>query len=42
MILTYGLIGMELYAGEFDPSSQLGQLHNYDDPVKAFLTVQRL
>jgi hypothetical protein len=24
MILTYGLIGMELYAGKFDQSTQLG------------------
>lgn len=38
-ILTFGLIGMELYAGKFDQSTVLGQLHSYDDPFRAWVTV---
>lgn len=39
VIFVYGLIGMELFAGNFDQNTELGQLHSYDDPIKAWITV---
>jgi hypothetical protein len=39
IILNFGLIGMELYAWNFNDDSELGQLHSYNDPMKAWITV---
>ncbi|CAD8106039.1 unnamed protein product [Paramecium primaurelia] len=39
MILTFGLIGMELYAHKFDEYHKNGYMHSFDDPAKAFMTV---
>ena len=39
MILTFGLIGMELFAHKFDEYHKNGYLHSFDDPAKAFMTV---
>lgn len=39
MILTYGLIGMELFGGEFDKFQDEGYLHSFDDPFKAAMTI---
>jgi hypothetical protein len=30
---------MELYSSKFDVNSELGQLHSYNDPMKAWITV---
>ncbi|CAD8187071.1 unnamed protein product [Paramecium octaurelia] len=39
MILTFGLIGMELYGHKFDEYHETGYMHSFDDPIKAFMTV---
>ncbi|CAD8114498.1 unnamed protein product [Paramecium sonneborni] len=39
MIAIYGLIGMELYAGKFDQNDAQGQLHSFDNPLKAGMTI---
>ncbi|CAD8190377.1 unnamed protein product [Paramecium pentaurelia] len=39
MILTFGLIGMELYAHKFDEYHKNGYMHSFDDPGQAFMTV---
>ncbi|CAD8054707.1 unnamed protein product [Paramecium primaurelia] len=39
MITIYGLIGMDLYAGQFDQNEPLGQLHSFDNPLKAGMTI---
>lgn len=39
VILTYGLIGMEIYANKFDETTAPGQLHSYNDPLKSSITV---
>ncbi|CAD8209125.1 unnamed protein product [Paramecium pentaurelia] len=39
VIFLYALVGMEVYAGEFDQNDVLGQLHSYDNVLKSFMTV---
>ncbi|CAD8208793.1 unnamed protein product [Paramecium pentaurelia] len=39
VIFLYALVGMEVYAGEFDQNDLLGQLHSYDNILKSFMTV---
>ncbi|CAD8192000.1 unnamed protein product [Paramecium octaurelia] len=39
MILTFGLIGMELFANKFDDYHKKGYMQSFDDPAKAFMTV---
>ncbi|CAD8125822.1 unnamed protein product [Paramecium sonneborni] len=39
VIFIYALVGMEVYAGEFDQNDVLGQLHSYDNVLKSFMTV---
>ena len=38
-ITVYAFLGMELFAHKFDQSTEEGQLHSFDDPAKAWLTV---
>ncbi|CAD8096268.1 unnamed protein product [Paramecium sonneborni] len=39
VIFMYALVGMEMFAGEFDQTDTLGQLHSYDNIFKAFMTI---
>ncbi|CAD8121632.1 unnamed protein product [Paramecium sonneborni] len=39
VIFVYAMIGMEMYAGYFDQTEALGQLHSYDNIFKAFMTI---
>ncbi|CAD8104211.1 unnamed protein product [Paramecium primaurelia] len=39
VIFVYAMIGMEMYAGYFDQTDALGQLHSYDNIFKAFMTI---
>ncbi|CAD8147067.1 unnamed protein product [Paramecium octaurelia] len=39
VIFMYALVGMEMYAGRFDQTDSLGQLHSYDNIFKAFMTI---
>ncbi|CAK62925.1 unnamed protein product (macronuclear) [Paramecium tetraurelia] len=39
MILTFGLIGMELYGNKLDKYHENGYMHSFDDPIIAFMTV---
>ncbi|CAK63943.1 unnamed protein product (macronuclear) [Paramecium tetraurelia] len=39
VIFVYAMIGMEMYAGYFDQTDALGQLHSYDNILKAFMTI---
>ncbi|CAD8110743.1 unnamed protein product [Paramecium primaurelia] len=39
VIFIYAMIGMEMYAGVFDQTDALGQLHSYDNILKAFMTI---
>ncbi|CAD8091567.1 unnamed protein product [Paramecium primaurelia] len=39
VIFMYALVGMEMYAGEFNQTDSLGQLHSYDNIFKAFMTI---
>ncbi|CAD8122391.1 unnamed protein product [Paramecium sonneborni] len=39
VIFIYAMIGMEMYAGIFDQTDALGQLHSYDNILKAFMTI---
>ncbi|CAK82706.1 unnamed protein product (macronuclear) [Paramecium tetraurelia] len=39
VIFLYALVGMEVYAGRFDQSDVLGQLHSYNNVLKSFMTV---
>lgn len=39
MVLTFGMIGMELYGGKLDSYHDIGYMHSFDDPIKASMTV---
>ncbi|CAD8117020.1 unnamed protein product [Paramecium sonneborni] len=39
MIFTFGLIGMELFANQFNDYHKQGYMQSFDDPAKAFMTV---
>ncbi|CAD8084276.1 unnamed protein product [Paramecium sonneborni] len=39
MILTFGLIGMELFSNQFNEYHKQGYLQSFDDPAQAFMTV---
>ncbi|CAD8095957.1 unnamed protein product [Paramecium sonneborni] len=39
VIFMYALVGMEMFAGEFDQNDTLGQLHSYNNIFKAFMTI---
>lgn len=39
MILIYGLLGMAVYAEQFNETTLLGHLHTYHDPLKSWMTV---
>ncbi|CAD8111921.1 unnamed protein product [Paramecium sonneborni] len=39
VIFIYAMIGMEMYAGFFDQTDALGQLHSYENILKAFMTI---
>ncbi|CAD8123254.1 unnamed protein product [Paramecium sonneborni] len=39
MILIYALLGMAVYASNFDETTLIGQLHPYSDPLKSWMTV---
>ncbi|KAM3138242.1 Sodium channel protein type 4 subunit alpha [Paramecium bursaria] len=39
VILTYALMGLEIFSHKFDEYGHVGQLNSFDDPFKAWLTV---
>ncbi|CAD8075871.1 unnamed protein product [Paramecium primaurelia] len=39
VIFMYALIGMEMYAGQFNQLETLGQLHSFDNILKSFMTI---
>ncbi|CAD8095967.1 unnamed protein product [Paramecium sonneborni] len=39
IITIYAMIGMDLYAGNLDQNDSLGQLHSFDNLLKAMMTI---
>jgi hypothetical protein len=39
MIMVYALFAVEIFGGKFDQEDAEGQLHNFNDPIKSWISV---